>query len=124
MPVMAAKIAFAATVATPKPPLILAKTLCARLKLSLPISEALTNNPINTNKGIVANTYSEIVPWAISDKESTPTWKLCLRAAIPRNPIEKSEIDIGVPMQIRISTEIIEYIPIALSLKERGLIIK
>ena len=40
------------------------------------------------------------------------------------NPIENSEIDIGVPMQIRISTEIIENIPIALSLKEIGFISK
>ena len=63
--------------------------------------------------------YRDKASIIIVDNDSTIESKNALEEII-----EKSEIDIGVPMQIRISTEIIENIPIDLSLKEIGFISK
>ncbi len=56
-PVIAAKIAFAATVAMPRPPLIRRSIQRATSKVSRPISETPTRSPIITNSGMTARTW-------------------------------------------------------------------
>ena len=51
MPVTAAKIAFAATVPTPKPPLILRNIALATSNASRPMPASDTMKPISTNSG-------------------------------------------------------------------------
>ena len=53
-PVTAAKMVFAATVATPSPQIIRRNNSSATSKVSRPTFETFTRSPINTNSGIVA----------------------------------------------------------------------
>ena len=115
MPVIAAKTALAATVATPKPPRIRPKTCCAARKLSRPISETLTKSPINTNSGTVAKTYSATVPWAASESVSVAMPKSRFRSARPANPISSNATAIGTPTAMSISTVTIATTPITWS---------
>jgi hypothetical protein len=60
MPVMAAKIALATTVATPSPPRTRRRSAWATSKISLPRSAVATSRPISTNSGTTPNSWLAI----------------------------------------------------------------
>ena len=87
------------------------KMRCAARNASRPISETLTNSPISTNSGTLANTYSEIVPSAASASVLVAMPKSCLRNARPRKPVASSENAIGKPSTISASVSTIIATP-------------
>ena len=64
----------------------------------------MTKRPMSTNKGTVANTYSEIVPSAARESVRVAITTSRFMTASPINPTIRSEIAISMPSAINAST--------------------
>ena len=98
-PVIEAKIAFANTVAIPRPPFSHLNALTASAKASFPTSPRSNNNPIKTKRGTTPNSKDWIAVAELIPKDLKATGNLFIISQIPANELNIRAIPIGIPIR-------------------------
>src|SRR5690606_3181483 len=115
VPVQAAKAAFAATVATPSPPLMRPTRRAATSNVSRPMPVTETRRPMRTNSGMTANT-SEAIEVAAELASSLPAMTDPLIAQTPTKDRNMSATATCMPVWISTRQPIMHRAPISVEL--------